>query len=337
MILNSLASVQAGNKMYIATGDSNEIIIVDLASNRVIGSIGELENAHGLAGHPSSDFLVAGSMHTGKKDQPGKPASVSEDEHKAHHAAGASASHAAQTSALSIVHPVHGHVMRRITVEGLTHHTAVSADGKHAAAVHSFLGKVSIVNLDTFTLVKTVKIGDMPNYAVFNATGSRLYISNAASGTVSVIDTQNWTKTADIKVGKGPEHMAINKNGDQLYVLNVIEGSVSVINTANQESVDKIKVGKSPHGIALNEAKSSLYVSNKGDHSVTSVNLKSGQSRTVKISPAPYHLEYIPSTDKIYLSSREKPLIWVLNPDSLEVVQEIEFKQGVAHQMVVMD
>ncbi len=83
----------AGPMMYVPTGSVNEIVIIDLNTDTVVGRIDELENAHGLSSSPNSEYLVAGSMQplqTGMSSDPKKTAAVSDTDHAAHHKGGGS-------------------------------------------------------------------------------------------------------------------------------------------------------------------------------------------------------------------------------------------------------
>lgn len=323
--------------LYVATGPSNEIIKINLTNNQVIGKIGELENSHGLAGHPSSEYLVAGSMSQAGAKPSNKPEAVSEEEHEAHHSQNDQTSEESQGSFVSIVHPKHGHVMRRVKVRGITHHTAISPNGQEAVAVHTQAGGISVIDLNTMQVTKFIKTGKIPNYAIFNDTGNKVYISNAGSGKVSKIDTKNWKLEKQIRVGKGPEHLAISPDNNTLYVLNVISGTVSMVNTMRSKTQKKISVGKSPHGITVSPDGAWLYVSNKGSESLTRIDLDTLDRQDITLTPAPYHMEYISEVNKLYVSSRKEPLIWVLDPETLEITSRINFQPGIAHQMVVMD
>jgi len=151
----------ASPMMYVPTGNTNDVVIIDLKTDKIVGRIDELENAHGLAASPNSEYLVAGSMQPLEPDEErvvAKPESMSEDEHAAHHAGGGDAA-TKGSSYLSIIHPKYDHVMRRIAVRGLTHHIAVSPDGRYAAAVHSGAGGISIVDLNKMEVVKAVQTG----------------------------------------------------------------------------------------------------------------------------------------------------------------------------------
>ncbi len=332
-------NVSAAPTMYVPSGNSNDVMIIDLSTDKIIGRIGELENPHGLAGSPNTEYLVAGSMKPMSQESEGavKPRDMSDKEHDSHHS-GSSRNNKNNTSSfVSIVHPQHGHVMRRIAVNGLTHHTIVSPDGKHAIAVHPGVGGVSVINLDEMKVVKEVQTGKWPNYAVFTPNGKRLYVSNAEPGTVSEIDTSDWSVIQQISVGKKPEHMSMAKDGKKLYVANVDDATAAVINLEKSEVDKRYSVGKKPHGIDVSVDGRWLFVSSKSGNKLHRIDLIEDEIVSVDLTPAPYHLEYVDKLKKLYVASRKSPKIWVINPSTLKIENEIDIKQGVAHQMVVMD
>lgn len=330
--------------MYVPSGNANDLVIIDLNTDTIVGRIPELENAHGLSTSSNSEYLVAGSMLTsGTKQNKGavKPAAVSEAEHAAHHGDssgnGMGQKRMKKTSAsyISIVHPKHGHVMRRIEVQGLTHHTAVSPDGKTAIAVHSGAGGISVINLDKMEVTNTLKTGLWPNYAVFTNQGNRLYVSNARPGTISEIDTKQWKVIREHKVGKEPEHMAFAPKSQKLFVANKGDGSVSIIDISSGKVDKTYSTGKNIHGVDVSADENWLFTANMGNNTITRINLTTGKKKVVELSPAPYHLTYAAIVNKVYVSSRRQPKIWVIDPDTLNIKKEISIGKGVAHQMVI--
>lgn len=327
-------AAMARSLMYVPTGEANDIVIIDLAGDRIIGRITELENAHGLSASPVGDYLVAGSMQAAEADKSAvsKPSAVSEAEHRAHHA---DTPGEVTPSFVSIVHVKHGHVMRRVPVRALTHHTAVSPDGKYAIAVHSGAGGISVIDLDKMEVIKTVQTGSRPNYAVFGADSKRLYVANAGPGTVSEIDTANWSVVRELTVGKEPEHLVLSPDNTPLYAANVGEGTVSAVELSSGKVVRTFPVGKEPHGIALSGDGRWLFVSNKGSGTLTRIDVADGEAKTVDLQPAPYHVAYASELNKLYVSSGKAPKIWVIDPKTLAVRGEIDIGHGVAHQMVI--
>jgi len=323
--------------MYVPTGEANDLVVIDLKSNKVVQRIPELENAHGLASSPGSEYLIAGSMQPlGASGNATKPMAVSESEHAAHHAAGSKESAPSTPSYVSIVHPKHGHVMRRIAVRGLTHHTAVSPDGKYAVAVHPGSGGVSIIDLKSMSVVKEIATGRSANYGIFSNDGKHLYVSNAFSGTVSDIDSHSWTVNRSFNVGKEPEHLALSSDNAKLFIANVGEGAAVEIDLASGKVANHFSVGKEPHGIDVSKDGKWLFVSSKGEGKLVRIDLQSGKQSAIELKPAPYHLTYVDSLKKLYVSSRKEPKIWVIDPASLSVTSEIAIGKGVAHQMVLV-
>ncbi|HSG10394.1 MAG TPA: hypothetical protein VLB10_01445 [Gammaproteobacteria bacterium] len=337
LVLGVAGAAGAAPLMYVATGDANDLVIIDLESDRIVGRIDELENAHGLAASAKTDYLVAGSMKPQQQEggDMAKPAAVSEEEHAAHHAGGEASEEIQSPSFLSIIHPEHGHVMRRIAVRSLTHHTAISPDGRYAIAVHSGAGGISVVDLDKMDVITTVQTGGWPNYAVFSPSGERLYISNAQPGTLSEIETQNWSVKREIKVGKKPEHMVMSRNGEHLFIVDVEGAEVVIVDVEKNQVLKRLTVGAEPHGVDVTDDGKWLFVSSKGGEQLARFELDNDRVETITLQPAPYHLDYVDAVGKLYVSSRQSPLIWVFDPKTLAQINQIDIGKGVAHQMAV--
>lgn len=334
--LSMLASfAMAEPLMYVPSGESNKIVVIDLATDTVVGAIDELENAHGLSASANGEYLVAGSMQmTGADAQDsGRPSSVTEEEHQAHHAGQRPTQ--AMKSYVSIVDPEDGKVMRRIEVRSLTHHTAVSPNGKTAIAVHSAAGGISVIDLDRMAVTSEIQTGPSPNYALFTNDGKYVYVSNAGSGTVSEIATDAWRITKQIEVGREPEHMALAPDDQTLFVVNVGDGTVAAVNVTNGRVASTYPVGGQPHGADVSDDGRWLFAASTADGRLTRVRLKDGERVTATLQPAPYHLLYADAVDKVYVSSRKLPKIWVIDPTTLKPQKEIDIGEGVAHQMVV--
>ena len=321
--------------MYVPTGQSNEVVVIDLQADRIVERIGGLENAHGLAGNMKSRYLIAGSMQVpgSAGSSPDRPADVSEAEHEAHHG-GAAIERAA--GYVTIIDRRKGRVVRRIGVRGMTHHTAISPDGEYAIAVHSGAGGISIIDLDRLQVIKELETGNWPNYAVFDHNGRRLYVSNTRDGTISIISTDDWEVLGEVDVGGEPEHMVISADGVRLYVVDPGAGKVREVTLSTLGMRNIYAVGKSPHAVEVPLDRRWLFVTVKGEDRLVRIDFDSGGRRSIELRPAPYHLEYADVVGKLYVSSRTEPRIWVLDSRTLSVRGTIDLERGVGHQMVVI-
>jgi YVTN family beta-propeller protein len=327
----------AGGMVFIPLGDANEVFAIDTLRDRVVGRIGGLPAVHGLAQTPDGRFLIAGSYeeHAAGESLPEKPAGVSAEAHAMHHA-GAPAKSGAPTamlSTLSIVRIADGTVVRRIDVPGAVHHVAVSSDGRIAVATHPDGGGISAIDLTSYAVVAEVATGSLPNYAAFGPDGTRLYVSNAGDDSVSVVDTKTWTALGSIAVGASPEHLVLSDDGQRLYVNNVEDGTVSVISVPEQDVVQTLSAGEALHGIDLSDDGATLFVAAMADDKLVAIDLATGAHRSTRLTLAPYHLAVIRGAGKLYVSSAESPIVWVVDQTSLAVQWTIPIA-GKGHQMV---
>lgn len=329
--------VFADTMVYFPTGSGNSVDIVDATHDRVIGSIGGVTNAHGLAATPDGALLVVGSL----TERPAgaalpKPSEMSEAEHRSHHSMSEnSATQGPNTGTLYLIDTKKRRVVHQIAVPGAVHHVAVTPDGHYAISTHPGRGGISVVDLRQRKLVRTIATGPVPNYAVVSRDGSRIYVSNAANNTVSEIDTVHWFVLRNMMVGKTPEHMALSPDERTLYVANVAAGTISAIDLQRGVVSKTYPIGPEPHGVALSRDGKRLFATSRGGDRLVAINLVSGEQTTLRLAPAPYHIAVIRGLHKLYVSSAKQPKLWVVSEDSLKVKGEIKF-QGEGHQMAVI-
>ncbi len=330
---------QADPLVYVPMGSENKITIVDAANEKIVGEIKGLASVHGLAITPNGKFLIAGSFDVrSETDLPTKPRGVSEDDHAAHHKAPSSQSadsSSAPVSTVSIIRRGDHQIVRSIDVPGAVHHASVSPDGQYASVTLPNQDALSIIELSSLKVVATAKTGSMPNYSVFSPDSKFIYVSNSGDDKISVIEVGSWAKTESISVGASPEHVVLDEQGNTLYVNNAGDGTVSVVDTASRHTIKTISIGSTVHGIDLSEDGTSLFVAALGDDKIVQVDLSTGTTRAFDLAPEPYHLTTIPGAGKLYVSSAEKPLIWVIDERNLKIISRINIG-GKGHQMVPM-
>jgi len=306
----------AGTTVYIPLGTANQVIAVDGDKDTISAAYDGVDNPHGLVATPDGEYLVAGSLkETALKagDSKDKP-----------------------NSKLFLIHPGHGHVMSTIAVAGWTHHQAITPDGRYVISTHPIRGYISIVDLQSNEVVKTVKTGPAPNYTLVTRDGKKVYVSNSGNGTISEIDAASWTVTRNLKAGPSPEHTIFAKDEKSIYVANARAGKVSVVSIAKGDVIKSYPIGKSVHGLDISDDGSTLYATSKKEDKLVAVDVTTDKMRSIQLAPAPYHLNTIHGTGKIYVSSRKSPVIWVVDQKNLKVLGEIKIPGGEAHQMSIV-
>ena len=310
-------TVLAEPMVYIPLGSGNQVIAVDAATDKITASYSGVDNPHGLVATPDGEYLIAGSL----KEEPLKEGQAKDT----------------PNSKLFFIHPAHGHVMSTIAVSGWTHHQAITPKGRYVISTHGMRGNVSVVDLETNKVIKTIKTGPVPNYAIISKDGNRAFVSNTGNNTISEIDTSNWNVSRTLESGPAPEHMIFSADESKIFVTNPRAGNVSVVDIKTGKVVATYSIGKSTHGLDMGDDGKTIFVSSKKAEILVAVDTTNGNKRELKLSPSPYHLNTIRGTGKIYVSSRKKPIIWVVDQKTLKVVNTIKLPAGEAHQMAIVN
>lgn len=306
----------AGTTVYIPLGSGNQVIAVDAEKDSITATYDGVENSHGIVATSDGEYLVAGSL----KETPLKPGQPKDT----------------PNSKLFLIHPAHGHVMSTIAVPGWTHHQAITPDDRYVISTHPIRGNISVVDMQTNQVAKTIKTGPAPNYTLVTRDGKKAFVSNSGNGTISEIDLATWTVTRTLKAGASPEHTIFSADEKTIYVANPRAGKVSVVSVAKGDVVKTYDIGKSVHGLDISDDGNTLFATSKKEDKLVAVDVTSDKLRSIKLSPAPYHLNTIRGTGKVYISSRKSPIIWVVDQKSLEVLGKINLPGGEAHQMAIV-
>ena len=310
-------TLQANPVVYIPLGSANQVIKVDASTDTITATYTGVDNPHGLVVTPDGEYVIAGSL----KETPLKKGQSKDT----------------PNSKLFFIHPVHGHVMSTIPVSGWSHHQAITSDGKYVLSTHGMRGTISVVDLENNEVFKTVKTGPVPNYTIITKDNKRAYVSNTGNNSISEIDLQSWTVIRKLKAGPAPEHMVFSKDEKTIFVTNPRAGKVSAVSVKTGKITKAYKIGKAVHGLDIGDDGKTLFVSSKKENKLVAIDTVSGKKRELVLSPAPYHLNTIRNTGKVYVSSRKKSIIWVVDQNNLKVLNTIKLPAGEAHQMAIVE
>jgi YVTN family beta-propeller protein len=314
LLLLLVTTAPMASTVYIALGSANEVIAVDPATSTITARYTGVDNPHGLTATPDGEYLIAGSLTE-------KPVGGSGD----------------MSSQLFLIHPVHGHVMSTIPVIAWSHHEGITPDGRYVLSTHPTKGGISVTDLNEKRMIKVIESGAAPNYILISSDGRRAYVSNSGAGTISEIDTKRWSVIRQLKAGPGPEHMTFSANERSIFVANPGPGEVTEVSIEAGEVKRRFNIGQSVHAVALSDDGKVLFASDKKGDRLVAIDLANKQQRSLGLSPAPYHLTAIRGTGKLYVSSRSQPLIWVVDQDSLKLIDQIDLGAGEGHQTVIID
>ena len=202
----------------------------------------------------------------------------------------------------------------------------INPAGTLAYVTNSNSTTVTIINVQTNTVIGTINGFDGPSDMAINAAGTVGYVNNYGSGhpelsgeghTVSVVNLVTNTITATVDVGTAPAALAITPNGQYVYVINYVDGNpntgtVSVIRTSDNSVTTPITSGLSgPFGISISPDGTYAYVTNFGSNNfdpygttVSVINLKTNTIvDTVTLGIQPSGVGVTPDNRYVYAAN----------------------------------
>lgn len=154
-----------------------------------------------------------------------------------------------------------------VAVDAGTHTAYVANTGVTLTGTVDPAGdSVSVVNLSTMTVTKTITVGPHPWNVATDPRTNTIYVGVAGSGQVAVI--RNGAVVTDIAVGKSPHGVALDRKLGVLFVNNSLSNTVSIINVAADTVSATVKVGSQPQGVAVGP-KGTAYVVNQKSGTVS--------------------------------------------------------------------
>lgn len=207
-------------------------------------------------------------------------------------------------------------------------------------------GRVSVLDLASRTVIKTISVGVMPENLIL--VNGKLYVTNSGGNSVSVINTNTDVVEQNISVTDSPKGLALDKNNN-IWVLSggkvaynsdwtvdytrTTAGALSMINPSTQtiQTTFTFPGNQSqPGNLAIGSGKDKLYFNYAGKTYVHNISASS-LSNTVLIERSFYGLGVDPESGLIYGGDANgfagDGTVYIYNPDGTSAGS---FKAGIA-------
>src|SRR5579859_7748274 len=262
------------NKIYIANATSNNVTVIDGATN-TITPVATGTSPKAIAVNPFTNKIYVANNGG---------------------------------SSVTVINGADNTAAAPVTVGTAPSAIAINPVTNFIYVVNTGSNNVSVINGGNNTVAATVSVGTAPNAVAVNPVTNKIYVTNSGSSntnSVTVIDATNNNATSTINnAGFNPSALAINPVTNQIYVANTTSGKVTVIDGANFNPPASLSVGNLPAAIAVNAATNMIYVANSSSTGGDSVSIIDGTSvnviATVNVGSAPLAVAVNPVTNKIY-------------------------------------
>jgi YVTN family beta-propeller protein len=282
-----VALTHDGAHAYTTNNGSNDVSVVDTATNKVTATVKVGEDPVLVAVAPDDSHVYVTSIAAGQLaviDVASNTVAATVPVGKspvgiAVAPDGASVYVANRDSnSVSVVDTATNKVTTTIRVPGGPFAVAVSADGAQAYVTGAGTGTLSVVDLATREVTGTVEVGANPGCVKIGADGTRAYVTSYDTATLQVVDVHdatNPTVVDSVAVGQRPAYVALSPDGAKAFVVNQGDGTISVVDTATDAVTKTFPVqAPAPNGMATNPDGSRGYVVSSDGNSLAVFSLE---------------------------------------------------------------
>lgn len=212
-----------GKLAFVTDSEKNAVLVVDLASRKVVRSIETDSYPHGLRLSPDGRELFVANVKGGT----------------------VSIIDAARLVELARVKVGKGPVQVGFAPDGRT--VLVSLNGE---------GKVALIDRQSRQLLAKLPVGRNPVQVYATPDGRYAYVANQGTeknpdNTMSVVDMRAKRVAATVVTGKGAHGVVVSGDGKVAFVSNIVDSTVSAIDTTTSTVIRSFKVGAGPNGITF--------------------------------------------------------------------------------------
>jgi len=187
---------------------------------------------------------------------------------------------------------------------------------------------VSVIDMETDTVIKTIPVGDGPFGVATSPDGRRAFITNVYSGDVSVINTILNVVIATISVAPEIHGITSSVDGSKLYVTSWNVNDVLVIDSSTLTVTASIPLGPVGYGIVPSPDGTKLFVSVWDENSVAILDTDSLTVTTkIPVGANPADLVINPDGSRVYVQNYHGDSISVVNTAINSVIETIDLTQ----------
>lgn len=167
---------------------------------------------------------------------------------------------------------------------------ALTPDGRRLFAAHVLGRAVSMIDLATRAITRTVRLDAEPYSVLASADGRSVFVSLWGGAKLLTLDAATLEPRGEVAVGEHPNAMVQSRDGARLFVACANTNAVWVIDLAAGRATEQIGValfpkappGTTPNALALSPDGRTLLVANADNNTVAVVDVAKPGASTVR-------------------------------------------------------
>ena len=166
---------------------------------------------------------------------------------------------------------------------------AIDPSGRYLYAVHVLGEALTMVDLKSGLVRRTVDVGAEPYTCVVSPDGKTVYVSVWGGAKVLAFDAATLDKRGEVVVGEHPNAMVFSKDAKRLFVACANTNAVWVVDTAALAAKEQISIalfpnippGSTPNALGLSPDGNRLVVANADNNTVAVVDVSNADRSAV--------------------------------------------------------
>jgi len=221
----------ANQYVYVANFGSDNVTVINSATDTIVQSIAVGSYPYGVAYDPSNQYMY---VTNGGSDN------------------------------VTVINSATDTIVQSVTVGSGPQGVAYDPSNQYMYVTNSGSNSVSVINSATDTVVQNINIniGFEPDGVAYDPANQYVYVTITGSDIVTVINSATDTIVQNITVGQLQEDVAYDPSNQYMYVTNYGSGNVTVINSTTDTIVQSIAVGYGPESVAYDPSNQYVYVAN---------------------------------------------------------------------------
>lgn len=219
---------------YVTNSESDNVSVIDIATNTVIGTIPTGDRPIGVAWSPLGTEVYVTNVNSGT---------------------------------VSVIDTITNTVTATIGVGTWPLGVGATPDGSRLYVSNMLSSSVSVIDTSTNMVIANIPVGGIPEGLVITPDGSKVYVPNGTGYYTSVISTATNTVIATIPTGNYAQGVAVNPDGTRVYIGNHLDHNVSVVDTSTNSIIATVANVPWPGGIVVDPTGTLVYAA--GDRQVT--------------------------------------------------------------------
>ena len=264
-----------GKKLIVATRENESISVIDTATGEVLQQIKVGKNPEFV--RVSGNFAYISSEPSAKGGPPPKPGAEEEDDNDEEKI----------PAKIAVVDLIKGEKVREITGGPETEGIEFSADGKQLVITNEADNTVTVHDIESGKLVKTIKtheLGDRPRGIKVSPDGST-YLATLEYGNKFMVLDKDYNLVRTVDTAETPYGIAYDKKGERIFVATNKAKLLQVFDAKTYEKIKEIPTGNRC-----------------------------------------WHFTFTPDDKQILLACGKSDAVYVIDAEKLEVTKQVEVK-----------